>query len=254
MARKAERLASTLADRMRQPPRRGPTALLSRRSPTLVLAGLLLSCSAQEPQPQLRPAAPPEVEYADCKAVRMPGPFCVLGPQRKLQLWVGAPPDAEIGILVDGRRLTAAAKSVRNGQRFSLILPYGTKRLQVLVPAGQASWSLPFAPEVPGTDLFGEVRGRLRHVHTDALNGRLASAWTALQTIQLPSRAAPAESRYELHYYRALLAEREGDYRSAMAEIQQAVEIGKRVEMERYGPMAEQKQGLLLIRVGRFGD
>ncbi|HEX5719103.1 MAG TPA: CHAT domain-containing protein, partial [Thermoanaerobaculia bacterium] len=163
-------------------------------------------------------------------------------------------PDAEIEILVDGRRSDAAPRSIQSGQRFLLILPSETKRLRVLAssPAGQASWSLSFARE-GGSDLLREVGRTLHRVHEDIMSGRLATARTTLQSVRLPSEA-PAESRYEVHYYRALLAEKEGDYRTAMAEVQEAVEIAERVKLERYRWMAEQKQGLLLLRVGRFSS
>jgi cellulose synthase operon protein C len=88
----------------------------------------------------------------------------------------------------------------------------------------------------------------------DAINeGRLAEARKMLQAIRLPS-GAPAKSRYEVAYYRALLAESEGDYRSAMAEAREAEEIAQRVKLERYRWMAQEMKGLILTAVGRFGD
>lgn len=185
----------------------------------------------------------------------VPGPLCVLHASRRLRVWVGAPPDAEIEILVDGRRIDAAPKPVRKGQRFSLILPAAAKRLHVLVssPGGQASWSLAFAQEARGSNLLREVGRKLVPVHFEIMEGRLATARKSLQAIQLPSKA-PAESRYEVTYYRALLAEREGDYRSAMAEAQAAEEIAERGKLERYRWMAEQRKGLILTAVGRFRD
>ena len=220
---------------------------------------LLATCAACAPPSPVPTPSPPvlKVEYAACKAVvdLDPGPACVLDASRKLRVWVGAQPDAEIEILVDGRRIDAAPKPIRNGQRFSLILPAATKRLHVLVssPGGQASWSLSFAQQAGQSDLLRDVGRKLVLVHSEITEGRLATARKSLRAIRLPSRA-PAESRYEVTYYRAMLAEREGDYRSAMAEAQEAEEIAERVQMERYRWMAEQRKGLLLTAVGRFSD
>lgn len=223
------------------------------RSALLLYLAIGTACAPPPPAPAPSPP-PPKVEYAACKAVLVPGPFCVLNANRKLWVWVGAPAEA-IEVLVDGRRIDAAPKPVHNGHRFSLILPAATRRLQVLVasPGGQASWSLAFAQGGGGGDLLREVGRTLARVHVEITDGRLATARQSLHAIQLPS-PAPAESRWEVAYYHAMLAEREGDYRSATAAVQDAEEIAKRVKMERYRWMAEQRKGLLLTAVGRFGE
>lgn len=226
------------------------------RFPGALLLSLAIGTACAPPPPAPTPSPPPlKVEYAGCKAVLVPGPFCVLDADRRLWVWVGAPADAALKVLVDGRRLDAVPKPVWSGQRFSLILPAATKRLQVLAssPGGQASWSLSFTQEEGGSDLLGEVMDKLHPVN-DAINeGRLAEARKMLQAIRLPS-GAPAKSRYEVAYYRALLAESEGDYRSAMAEAREAEEIAQRVKLERYRWMAQEMKGLILTAVGRFGD
>ena len=213
------------------------------RSVLLLLLPALLGCSPPKPIPL-------EVEYAGCKAVLVPGPLCVLDEERKLQLWVGAPGDAEIGIEVDGNRIAAAPKPAPDGLGFSLILPAGAKRLDVLAssPEGEASWSLSFAE-----NLLRDVAIRLQAVHMHITNGRLAAARTALQTLRLPP-GAPAESRFEVTYYQGLLAEKEGDYRSATQEVQEALKVARRAELSRYRWMAEQKTAMLLLGVGRFDE
>jgi cellulose synthase operon protein C len=226
------------------------------RGVLLLFLAILAVSAPRPPAPApLRSLPPLEVEYAACKAVLVPGPFCVLDASRKLRVWVRAPPDAGIDILVDGRRIDAAPKPIRNGQRFSLILPAATKRLHMLVssPGEQASWSLAFAQGEGGSDLLREVSRKLVPVHFGIIEGRLATVRKSLQAIRLPS-PAPAESRWEVAYYRAMLAEREGDYRSAMTEVQEAEEIAKRVKLERYRWMAEQRRGLILTAVGRFSE
>lgn len=191
-----------------------------------------------------------KVEYAGCKAVLMPGPVCVFDSNAMLQLWVEAPPDVGIEIRVDERRIDTVAEHIRNGQAFSLTLPSEAKRLDVLasLPAGKASWSLSLAG-----NLLRGVSQKLEDIHDEITDGRLASARKMLETIQLPFRA-PAESRFGVSYYRGLLAEKEGDYRTAMAEVQEAEEIAGRAKLGRYRWMAEHKRAMLLIGVGRFGE
>lgn len=221
--------------------------MLSLRGALLLL--LFLATGACIPE-----SLPLQVEYAGCKAVLVPGPVCILDSNRQLKLWVGAP-DAKIEIQADGRPIDAGGELVQDGQRFSLTLPPQVKRLDVLVAAGrsQASWSLSLAERERKDDLLREVARKTVLIHRHINNRRLATARETLQTIRLPS-GAPAESHYEVSYYRGLLAEREGDYRSALAEVQEAVKTAERVKLDRYRWLAEQKLALLLLGVGRSGD
>lgn len=218
-----------------------------RRFRCSLLLLLVIVCS---PRP-----IPLKVEYAGCTAVLVPGPLCVAKADRELRLWVGAPADAAIEIQEDGRRIEAVAEPAPDGQGFSLNLPPGTGRLEVLAssPAGRASWSLSFAEREGGADLLRGVADELQALHEEVTDGRFADARKRLQAIRLPS-PAPAESRFQVSFYRGLLAEKEGDYRTAMAEVQAALEVARRVRLERYRWMAEQKQALLLTGIGRFGD
>jgi tetratricopeptide (TPR) repeat protein len=213
----------------------------------LLLLALAAACSPPKPIPLT-------VEYDGCKAVT-PGPHCVLGADRKLRLWVGAPPDARVEIQADGKRIKAAAEPVRDGQGFSLTLPAGAQRLDLLAssPEGRASWSLSFAERQSGPNLLDDVANKLGEMHQEVTNGHLSTAREILQSIRLPDPAA-AESRFFLSYYRGLLAEKEGDTRSAMIHIQEAQEIGERVKVPRYRWMAEHKRAILLLGVGRFGE
>ncbi|MEA2559441.1 MAG: hypothetical protein QOH06_945 [Acidobacteriota bacterium] len=216
---------------------------MARFRGALFLFLAITACVPREPIPL-------KVEYAGCKAVLMPGPVCVFDSNGTLQLWVEAPPDAGIEIQVDEKRIDTAAEHIRNGQAFSLTLPSEAKRLDVIAssPAGQASWSLSLAG-----NLLRGVSKKLEDIHDEITDGRLAAARKMLETIQLPSRA-PAESRFGVSYYRGLLAEKEGDYRTAMAEVQEAEEIAERAKLGRYRWMAEHKRAMLLIGVGRFGE
>ncbi|HYN21190.1 MAG TPA: hypothetical protein VE078_09535, partial [Thermoanaerobaculia bacterium] len=125
-----------------------------------------------------------KVEYAPCKKVLVPGPVCILPTDRKIYLWVDAPPEARIEIQVEGRQAAAAMEPIQAGQRLSLpAIPLGAKRLDVLVATGegQASWSLSLVkPEGirPGTfvDLRGASKQKMNHVQNDIDNRRLAAA------------------------------------------------------------------------------
>ena len=77
--------------------------LLRSRGVFFLLFGIGTACAAPPSLP------PPEVEYAGCKAVLMPGPVCVLDAKQPLRLWVGAPPGSRIEIQVNGRRIEAAS-------------------------------------------------------------------------------------------------------------------------------------------------
>jgi cellulose synthase operon protein C len=208
-----------------------------------------------------------EVEYAGCEAVLVPGPVCVLRSSRELRLWVGAPPEAGIEIQAGGRRIDAAGEPVRAGQRYMLNLPAAATSVAVLLAAmhGRESWSLSVAPPaskesrgppvrlpVQGAsrDLLREVGEKTTLALADLQARRLAAVRATLDGLRLPAQA-PAESRCLVSYSRVLLAEREGDYRTALTEVQKAVETAERVKMARYQWVAEQELALLLQGVGR---
>lgn len=222
-----------------------------RTRPLLALffAGLGLACASPPP------TVPVQVEYAGCNAVLMPGPACRLGRSRELRLWVGAPPDAHIEIRAADRKIDVRPETVQNGRRFSLHVPPTAESVDVRIEtdAGQTSWSLPLTRRKKGRDVLGETIETFLLVDGSIRKLKLTAARQALQEVRLP-RKAPAELRSQRHYYLGLLAEKEGDYRSALAEIQKAVEIAERVKAEDYQRGAEQKLALLLGAVGRSRD
>lgn len=226
----------------------------------LLLGGINAACAS----PPL--AVPPEVEYAGCQSVLLPGPVCVLAESRELRLWVRAPPEA-IEIQAGGKRIDTSGEPVQDGQRFSVTVPPGADSADVLVQTqqGRAAWSLVLAEPEDGQpsgplvrqarqarsrDLLRDVAETARPLHELIARRQLAAAREMLDVLGLPPRA-PAKFRYHVAYNRGLLAEKEGDYRSAMAEIQKAVEIAERVKEERYQWLAEEKRALLLRGVGR---
>jgi CHAT domain-containing protein len=201
------------------------------------------------------------VEYAGCKAVLLPEPVCVLGPDRTIQLWVGAPLEARIEIAAGDGRLAAAGEPRRGGLGFSLKIPAGAEVVDVLAEAeGRGgSWTLAFAaPRArrgKPRDVLREVDEKTILAYNYILARDLAAVRKTLNglRLRLPAKA-PAESRYYLAYYQGLLAEREGDYRSALAEVQKAVEIAARVKLNRFQWLAEEEMALLLRGVGRSGE
>jgi len=223
------------------------------RSPRLQGALLVLVLSvAWVPSP---PAAPMEVEveYRGCQAVLVPGPVCVPGPKRKLRLWVGAPPEGQIEIRAGGELIDAAGEPVREGRLFSVTLPVGAKTLDVLVQAAdrQGTWSLALGDRRGAAlDVLREIRNQAQQIYTDIEGHRFLEVRRTLDGIHLPEKA-PAESRCVMAYYRGLLAEREGDYRSALSKIQKAIETAERVHIAEYQKGAEQMLALLLLKVGR---
>jgi hypothetical protein len=216
-----------------------------------LLSVLLLTGGSSRPIPL-------QVEYAGCEAVLLPGPVCRLLPERELRLWTAAPPEAQIEIRIDGRRAEGEAEPVQDGERISLKIPPGAERVEMFVETreGRASWSLSFAElteQEISRDLIRGVIAATDRVFYDIESGRLAAALKALDGIALPPKS-PANAYFFVTYYRSLLAEREGDYRSALDEIAQAVEIAERGKLDGSQRVAEQKQALLLRAVGRSRD
>ncbi|HEV2853667.1 MAG TPA: CHAT domain-containing protein [Thermoanaerobaculia bacterium] len=87
-------------------------------------------------------------------------------------------------------------------------------------------------------------------MHNDILAHRLVAVRKALDGLRLPA-GVPAEINYLVSYYRSLLTEREGDYRSALAQVQKAVVIAERVKLDSRQSIAEEQLALLLRSVGR---
>lgn len=207
------------------------------------------------------PAPPPEVEYARCKAVLWPGPVCILPKDHKIHLWIRARPDAPPEIQVSGRQIDAAMESIQDGQWLSLSIPPGATRVDVLVAGreGTAAWSLTLREPASIQelrhfyDLRGEIDRKMLLVQGRIENRELSAAQETLQTLALPPEA-PSESRLLAAYYRGVLAEKEGDYRSALEEVRKAAEIAERVKLDDYRRLAEEKLALLLLGVGRYSE
>lgn len=227
------------------------------------LLGAVLFFATSAPCASPASGNPLRVEYAGCRAVLLPGRVCVLPPTRKFSLWVETPPEAQVELRADGRRIEAAGEPVQNGQRFSLILPLKTDRLYVLAetPEKHASWFLALGEPERGKsqglphqetsrDVLAEVAQKMSLVQSSIDRLQLTAARKTLNSLWI-SPEEPAESRLNLAYYRSLLAEKEGDYRSALAEIQKALEIAERTKLDLHKWVAEEQLALLLRGVGR---
>jgi tetratricopeptide (TPR) repeat protein len=241
--------------------RRGPAPLLS----LLLLPPLFAGCRS----PTAR-AAPPEVEYAGCREVLAPAMRCLLRSKRGLRLWVRAEGERRYEVRVDGRRVAATTATVGEGQRFTLTVPLGAKKVDLSSSdaGGRALWSLELAEPAadattsasdvpPGAqrragehDVVAEIEAAADFLYPRIVERDLVAARTTLAQMRLPAKA-PAESRYLVAYYRGLVAEQEGDYRTALAGIDAAVEIARRVAPERLLWIAEHERALLLRGIGR---
>jgi len=211
-----------------------------------LLFGLSVACAGP------RPTLPMEVEYGGCRAVWVPGSVCVLAESRELRLWVEAPRESRVEIRAGGKEIAAAGVTVQNGQSFSLRVPPGAETLEVLVETqkGQASWSLSFDKGHRTRDVIREVDEKKIRMSEAILARRLDEVRETLDGMRAP-RKAPAEFHYTVTYYRGLLADKEGDFRSELEAVQQAVEIAERMGWKNYQRVAEEQTALLLRAVGR---
>jgi tetratricopeptide (TPR) repeat protein len=238
---------------------------LSRALQGSLYGVLLLLAGASTPS-----TIPLEVEYAGCEAVLLPGPVCRLEPSRELRLWVETPAEAQVEVRAAGMQIDAAGELFQGGERFSLTIPQGVNSVDLLIetPEGQARWSLPLEEPKGETSREPMARQARHEMSRDLLRDisetasplfefiqdrRFAAAREILKSLPLPPRA-PAELRYHVSYFRGLLAEKEGDYRTALAEIQKTIEIAERVRLEEWQWMAEEKLAMLLSGLGRFRE
>lgn len=225
-----------------------------------VLLLLLFGISASSP-PSISSTIPLEVEHTGCKAFLMPGSVCVLEPGREMRLWVKTSLEGRIEIRAGGERIDAVGEPAGQGQRFALKIPAGAETVSVLVqsPDGAAAWSLDLRLQVRQTrlegarDLIEESRQTAALLNQWIEGLQLAAARETLDGLRLPPKA-PALSRCIESFYRGRLAEKEGDYRTALAEMQNVVEIARRVKEEEVQWQAEETLGLLLLGVGRSRD
>ncbi len=106
--------------------------------PALGAAGLaaLAVCAGCAPGSP-REAAPPRAlpfEYSGCESVRR-GPVCALGGERRLRLWIAAPPGDDV--LIDGRPPRAAPVALAGGLLFAVETAPGAGEVVVETRRGE---------------------------------------------------------------------------------------------------------------------
>lgn len=225
--------------------------------------GLWFACGAPDPPPR-----PLVVEFAGCDQTLFPGPVCVPSPERELVLWVATPLDTEVEIRADDRNLVVQAEPCGEGWRYAVSIPPRAETIEVArksPEAESASWSLQISssrPLAPGkVDIQEVIRqgtvGTRDHSGsgTHDLIQRLELSRARLRLLELkglaPFHRLSLESRYRLTYYRALLADKIGDFRTTLTQLDLAIELAERGKLARFGESARQKRALVLANLGR---
>lgn len=200
------------------------------------------------------PPPPPEIEFYGCSALLEPGSVCVLDDKRRLRLWVGARSKSDIELRIGGRRIEVPGEPVQEGWRYALSLADDSRSVEVRT-SGRAPWSLAIAapgsePPAGSRDEQREFMAQARAIDTALRDRDLGTMRRMLSGLPLSPHAS-ARLRYNLHYYRGMLAEREGDYRSALQEMQQAIATAERVKIDVYRWYAEDELAVMLRGIGR---
>jgi cellulose synthase operon protein C len=91
----------------------------------------------------------------------------------------------------------------------------------------------------------------LARLHMD--QGRFSDARRSLDALRLPP-AAPFGAKYQVAYYQGLLADKVGDYRSALEQMRRAADLAERIGNLQYRWKAEQILARLLQDLGRSQD
>lgn len=206
------------------------------------------------------------VEFDGCEKVLAPGLVCVLPTDRQLTLWVPdlKPSETKIEIHAAGVLLTPKTKDpIGQGERDSIVIPPGADRIEVR-RTGPGSkhdfWSLSLSetrePKPGERDLLKDLKGKTRFVLKEIQNLRLANARRILNELDqvAPLAALPAKSRFDLVYYRATLAAREEDYRTALAELDRAAGIARRTGLKGKVWFSEHSRAIRFADLGRMHE
>ena len=207
------------------------------------------------------PAPPPiDVQFGGCYRTLFPGPICMLDVDRKLTLWTPTVPDSRVEVRVDGRRFENPGEPVLEGLRFALTLPAGARHVEIFVtnPRGETSRRslavIENRPLKPGErDVQEEVRAGSDSFYDliQALDFRRARE--NLENREALEREAelPAVAHYFLRYDAALLADKEGDIRRALDELDRTIAIVERAGDPSSLWYPRQKRATVLAYLGR---
>lgn len=237
----------------------------SRGVPSAVLvllfaAAALTSCCHSPPSPLV-------VEFAGCTHTLFPGPVCVLEIDRRLVLWVEKPIDTEIEVRVGDRRLAEEGEPIGEGRRFVLVIPAGVEQVEAVRTgpgSGRSSWSLRVSeqrePKTGERDVQGEIQQETsaKEVGTYALIQALEFNGARASLQELDTRVSfaelPAVSRYFLRYFSSLLADKEGNVRKAIDELDQSIAIAEHVGDASNLWYSQQKRALVFANLGRSDE
>ena len=181
------------------------------------------------------------------------------------------PPETEIRILSGGRDLAKQGESIGEGTRYKVAIPQGTDWVEVRMKSSDSEstvWSLllsgPRRPKAGERDVQEEINRRTQGTRYRKGDGtfdqiqrlELNKARAVLENLATlaPASSLPAESRYLLAYDRCLLADKEGDFRTALAEIGRATELAHRAGRAKDYWIAREKHALLLSDLGRLRE
>ncbi len=180
---------------------------------TLLLC-LLAGCSRPEPPPPPVPEIPVEARFAGCAEMRS-GPLCILGPERKLTIWVRHVPGVAFEVRASGQVLTAITADVEGGRRFELTIPEGASEVKVVPRGARGRWKLAFGVADP-LPVIEEAR---------ALRRTKPAVATALLEKALP-KLAP-ERRGEALGLLGRLAHDQGQAEVAFVRLREAIAANK---------------------------
>lgn len=147
------------------------------------LIALIACASACRDAPPAPPPAPPPPEptvwHAGCAEVHA-GPRCVLPDDRRVRLWAAEVDGVALRVEIDGGEAAAETRDVPDGRGWTVVVPEGARRLEVVAArAGAASrWVLPIGVEPhrmePGRLDAGALPDEAARARSAGIRGRAA--------------------------------------------------------------------------------
>jgi tetratricopeptide (TPR) repeat protein len=118
----------------------------------------------------------------------------------------------------------------------------------------RAAWSLDLGSGTQSDLMIQQARDAALSLMKSIEEGQFRDAQETLDGLRFSTKP-PAELRYFERYNRAVLAQNEGDYRTALTAIREAIEIADRVFWDPDRPRAARhEEALILSDLGRFRD
>lgn len=152
-----------------------------------------------------------EARFAGCAAV-LRGPVCLLGPERRLTVWVRQVPGVAFEVRAAGKALQAVVADVEGGRRFQVEVPPAATALDVVPRGARGRWTLPLG-EAHALPVVVAAKAQHAKGETDAAIARLEAA---LSTVA-------AERRGEVLGQLGRLERRRGRLEAAFAHLRAAI-------------------------------